>query len=285
MKNIILSALIIIGLSAQAQDLPMPSPNSVLEQRVGLTDIKIEYSRPGVKGRTIFGDLVPYGEVWRTGANKVPNITFSTDVKIGDINVAAGAYALLTIPTAEAWTVIINSNTEMWGANDYDESQNVAVVEVMAGEAFPTESFTIDVSDITTNTANISLTWEKTSVKIPLTVEVHPVAISNIEEAIGESDPDELWRVYRNAAGYFYNNKLDMAQALSYMDESIALKQDSWYSYWMKAEILAEQKEYKLATKTAKESMKIGEAAAKESDTEFGYAETIQEGMDKWSKM
>ena len=285
MKNIILSALIIIGLSAQAQDLPMPSPNSVLEQRVGLTDIKIEYSRPGVKGRTIFGDLVPYGEVWRTGANKVPNITFSTDVKIGDINVEAGAYALLTIPTAVAWTVIINSNTEMWGANDYDESQNVAVVEVMGGEAFPTESFTIDVSDITTNTANITLTWEKTSVKIPLTVEVHPVAISNIEEAIGETDADGLWRVYRNAAGYFYNNKLDMAQALAYMDESIALKQDSWYSYWLKAEILAEQKEYKLATKTAKESMKVGKAAAKESDTEFSYAETIQEGMDKWSKM
>ncbi len=285
MKRILFSALVVFGLSAQAQELPMPSPGAVLEQRVGLTDIKIEYSRPGVKGRKVFGDLVPYGEVWRTGANKVPNITFSTDVNVAGTNVKAGTYALLTVPSPESWIVMLNSDTEMWGTNNYEEDNNILITEVNAGEALPTESFTIDVNDITNNTANIVLRWEKTEIKVPVRVEVHPVAVNNIEVAIAESDAEELWRVYRNAASYYLNNKLDMNTAQTYIDKSVSLNPDSWYSHWLKAEILAEQGEYKKAVKTAKESMKVGKAAAKENGSEFGYVQMIEEGMAKWSEM
>lgn len=285
MKKIFLSTLVILGFAVQAQELPMPSPSSALEQRVGLTDIKIEYSRPGVKERKIFGELVPYGKVWRTGANKVPNITFSTDLKVGGNNVKAGTYSLLTIPTAESWTIVLNSNTELYGTAEYDEGENVAVVEVMTAEALPTESFTIDVNDITTNSANIALRWEKTEVKVPVEVEVHPVAMQNIESAIAETAEDELWRVYRNAANYYYNNKLDIGQAQTYMEKSLNMYSDSWFSHWLNAEILAEKGEYKSAIKSAKESIKVGEAAAKSNDSEFSFTDMIEEGIAKWSEM
>lgn len=285
MKKYLLSALVITGLSLSAQDLPMPSPSAEIEQRVGLTDIKLEYSRPGVKDRVIFGDLVPYGEVWRTGANKVPNITFSSDVRLGDKNVEAGTYAIFTIPTKESWTVILNSNTEQWGTSEYDESENVVAVEVMSEEALMTESFTIDINDIRDNSATLVLRWEKTQVRVPMKVEVHPLAVANIEQAIAEKEgTDEAWRVYRNAAGYYYKSKTDMDQALSYINQSIEMYPNSWYSFWVRAEILAEQEAYKDAVKAAKESIKVGEKMAKESDSEFGYTEMIQKAIAEWSE-
>lgn len=285
MKKYLLSALVITGLSLSAQDLPMPSPSAEIEQRVGLTDIKLEYSRPGVKDRVIFGDLVPYGEVWRTGANKVPNITFSSDVRFGDKNVEAGTYAIFTIPTKESWTVILNSNTEQWGTSEYDESENVVAVEVMSEEALMTESFTIDINDIRDNSATLVLRWEKTQVRVPMKVEVHPLAVANIEQAIAEKEgTDEAWRVYRNAAGYYYNSKTDMDQALSYINQSIEMYPNSWYSFWVRAEILAEQEAHKDAVKAAKESIKVGEKMAKESDSEFGYTEMIQKAIAEWSE-
>ena len=285
MKKYILSALIISGLSLSAQDLPMPSPSGELEQRIGLTDIKIEYSRPGVKDREVFGGLVPYGEVWRTGANKVPNITFSSDVRFGNNNVEAGTYAIFTIPNKDMWTVILNSNTEQWGTSDYNESENIATVEVMSEEALMTETFTMDINDIRDNSAMLVLRWEKTQLKVPLKVEVHPIAVSNIEQAIAEKEgSDEVWRVYRNAAGYYYNSTKDMDQALSYIDQSITEYPNSWYSHWLKAEILAEKEEYKDAIKSAKESIKVGEKAAKADDSEFGYTDMIEEAIAEWSE-
>lgn len=285
MKKYILSALVITGLSLSGQDLPMPSPSAEMEQRVGLTDIKIEYSRPGVKDRVVFGELVPYGEVWRTGANKVPSITFSSDVRFGNKNVEAGTYAIFTIPNKDTWTVILNSNTEQWGTSEYDESENVVAVEVMSEEALMTETFTIDINDIRDNSATLVLRWEKTQVKVPLKVEVHPIAVANIEQAIAEKEgSDEAWRVYRNAAGYYYNSKTDMDMALSYVNQSISLYENSWYSYWLKAEILAEQDNYKDAIKAAKESIKVGEKMAKDSESEFGYTEMIQKAIAEWSE-
>lgn len=285
MKKYVLLALIISGLSLSAQDLPMPSPAAKIEQRVGLTDIKIEYSRPGVKDRIVFGDLVPYGELWRTGANKVPNITFSSDVRFGGENVEAGTYAIFTIPDKEIWTVILNSNTEQRGTSEYDETQNIIAVEVMSEEALMTESFTIDINDIRENSATLVLRWEKTQIRVPLKVEVHPLAVANIEQAIAESEgSDEAWRVFRNAAGYYYNSKTDLDLALGYIDQSLSLYANTWYSHWLKAEILAELGNYKDAIKAAKESMNVGEKIAKGNNSVFEYTEMIQKAMAKWSE-
>lgn len=285
MKKFILAAVIGFGINATAQDLPQPSPSSTIEQRVGLTDIKVEYSRPGMKGRVIFGDLVPYGVLWRTGANKVPNVTFSSDVKFGNKNVEAGTYALLTIPTADSWTIILNRNTEMWGVNGYDEDQNAVVVEVPAEEAGQTESFTIDINDIGNASANLVIRWEKTQVKIPINVEVHPIAIANIEKALAEASGDEAWQVYRNAAGYYYNNTDELDVAQTYIDKSLEMNENSWYSFWLKAEILAKRESFKDAIKAAKESIKVGEKSAKENDSEFGYKEMIEGAIEEWSAM
>ena len=285
MRKIIISAFIIFGFGLQAQDLPVPSPACTLDQRVGLTDIKIEYSRPGVKDRTVFGELVPYGEVWRTGANKVPNLTFSTDVNFGGTNVEAGTYALLTIPQEESWIIMLNSETEMWGTGNYDEAKNVAMVESMPTSTEFTETFTIDINDIRNSKASLVLRWEKTEVKVPLEVEVHPIAVENIAIAIEESDEEAKWRVYRNAAGYYFNSKQSMDKALEYITQSVKENPDSWYSHWLHAEILAEQNDYKAAIKAAKESMKVGETTAKKEETEFGYSDMIEEAIDNWKEM
>ena len=285
MKKIFLSALIIIGLGAQAQELPMPSPAATVKQRIGLTDITVEYSRPSARDRAVYGELVPYGELWRTGANKVPNISFSTELLFGGEMLAPGTYSLLTIPGQDSWTVILNENTEMWGTNGYDETKNVLVVEARVGESLPTETFTIEFSDLRDKVGNLVLRWEKTEIKVPLKVKVHEIAIDNIEAAIETADEDNLWRVYRNAANYFYNSKTDMDEAKIYIEKSISANPDSWYSYWLNAEILAELKDFKTAIKTAKKSLKLGEDAAKESDSEFGYAEMINEAIAEWSEM
>ena len=183
MKNLITCALVLaaplFGSALQAQNaapaltFPQPSPAASVTQRVGLTDIEVKYSRPGAKGRVIFGGLVPFGEVWRTGANAATKITFSTEVSFGGQVVPAGTYALATIPEQREWTVILNKNTEMWGSYAYDAAQDVVRVKapVMALTE-PLESFTIGIDEVHADSAQLTLSWEKTTVHVPIEVDV-----------------------------------------------------------------------------------------------------------------
>lgn len=285
MKKTLLALAVIFSGTAFGQDLPMPSPTATLQQRVGLTDFTVVYSRPGVKDREIFGELVPYNKMWRTGANANTTIEFSTDIMFSGKSVPAGKYSLITIPGESEWTIILNKKTDMWGTGGYDEAQDVARIKIESGETDMTETLTIDFSNILSETADLTLSWAETEVKVPMRVEVKETAMANIDKAIADADADTKWRVYRNAANYFYNNKMEMGKALDYANKSIAANDESWYSYWLKAEIQAEMKNYKEAMSSAKKAKEIGMRDAKTNGSEFNYAEMIDTNVAKWKSM
>lgn len=282
MKKLILGIALLTGLSAIAQELPQPSPTSVVKQKVGLTDVDVTYSRPSAKGRTIFGELVPFNEMWRTGANANTIIEFSTEVNFGGTPVKAGKYSLFTIPGKGEWTIVLNSKTNMWGTGNYSKVNDVARVTVESGSTSNTETFTMSMDNLTGESADLSLAWEKTKVSIPIKVDVASKALKNIEAAINEAEGDDVWKVYRNAANYHFNNKIDLKMALSYMEKSIDANDESWYSFWIQAEIMAELGMKKEAIESAKQAIEIGEAASKKSGKEFKYSEMINSGMDSW---
>lgn len=286
MKKLFLPlALLGTMISANAQELPQPSPKAKLEQRVGLTDITIEYSRPGAKGRLVFPDVVPPNELWRTGANMNSTIEVSTPINIQGQTLPAGTYSIFTIPNDEMWQVMFNSKTDHSGTSGYSEDGNVVHAEAKATKLTePVETFTIDVNDIRTESAAIVLTWQNTRVSLPFEVEVTDRAKENIETALNNSGEDEKWKVYRNAANYYHNNDMEAEKALEYINKSIEAKSDSWYSYWLKAEILAEKGDYKAAIKSAKESKKVGEDVAKESGASFDYSAMIDNGINAWKE-
>jgi ribosomal protein S7 len=286
MKKLVLA---ILGLSmftpALAQDLPQPSPAATVKQRVGLTDITVEYSRPSKKDREIFGGLVPYNELWRTGANRNTMVTFSTDVVIGDNEVAAGTYSLFTIPTQNNWEVILNKNTNLWGTDGYSQEEDVVRISLDNAKVDAVETFTISFENVMPNSADMVISWDDRSVHVPVTVDSQKQALANIDKALKDPENKEnLWRVYRNAAGYYYQNKLNLAEAEKFIGKSIELNKESWYSYWLQASIYAEAGKKKEAVKSAETALKMGEQEAKKANKEFGYAKMIQEGIDTWKK-
>lgn len=278
-----MSVLALGALQLSAQDLPMPSPTSKLEQRVGLTDFTIEYSRPGVKEREIFGQLVPYGELWRTGANRNTMISFDSPVSIAGELLDPGTYSILTIPEEDHWTIIFNQNTEMWGTGSYSEDQDVLRTEAPVQESDFTETFTISINNIRNESAHLVMEWAGVKVEVPMKVQVREQAMKNIEEALSSEDANKS-RVLRNAAAYYYNNDLEMEQALEYINESIDEDDNNWYSHWLKAEILAEMDKYGDAIESAERSIKIGSERAQESGDEFGYEGMIQKNIEDWSE-
>lgn len=285
MKKTILSLALACGfVGLQAQELPMPSPTAKLQQRVGLTDFTVEYSRPGVKDREVFGELVPYGEMWRTGANANTTIEFSTPIMINGEEVPAGKYSLLTIPGEDAWVVIFNKKTDMWGTSGYSEEMDVFRSDFAPGESEFTETFTITFNDIRNEKANLILRWAETEVKVPIEVEVKKTAMANIEKALKEAKDDERWKVYRNAANYYYNNDMGSERALKYIDQSIKANDKSWYSHWLKAEILADEEQYKAAIKSAQMALEKGQEEASENGTEFSYEKMISDSIEKWKE-
>lgn len=267
-------ASLLLGFGANAQDLPQPSPAATVQQRVGLTDVEINYSRPGIKGREIFGSLVPYGELWRTGANKATSISFSTDFSVEGTAVEAGTYSLFTIPTEESWTIILNKETELWGTNGYDEGKDAIRIQVRPAKVETVENLSITVENITTNSADVVVAWENTSAALHIEVATIPTAMANITAAIEESPEDA--RVYQRAASFYLQNEMDPKKALEYIEKSIELDGSSWYAHFLHAEILVANGEIDDAEDAAEEAIEVGEAAAKENGTEFGYTEMLQ---------
>ncbi|MBL3658374.1 DUF2911 domain-containing protein [Fulvivirga sediminis] len=271
MKNLLLSAFVLLSaISAYAQiRIPQPSPTATLTQNVGLTEVEIVYSRPGVKDRKIFGDLIPYGEVWRTGANASTKVTFKEEVKLGGEAVPAGTYALYTIPGAKEWTVIVHKNTTLWGAGNYNKEEDLVRFTVPAATTKDfTETFTIDFSDFTSTSAHLNIKWENTLVAIPLEVEVESKVMAQIKEEILEAEGEVNPELYAGAASYYLESGKDLKQALIWVDEAIKANPSAFWLIHRKAKILAKQGKKKEAIATAKESMKM----AKESPQgDFGY--------------
>jgi len=272
----LLAAALFAGTSI-AQDLPQPSPAAKVEQRVGLTDITIEYSRPGVKGRTVFGDLVPYGKVWRFGANKATQFTSSTEISFGGKTLPAGTYAVFAIPQETgAWEIVFNSNTEQWGAGSYEADKNVVSVVVKAVENTFTETFTLTVTNVADNTGTLSMTWEKLRVDVVFDVNTEKIAEANIKAAIEKGE--ELEKVYYRAASYYFKSKNDEKKALSLIHKGINVK-ETHTLYFLRAQILHKQGHKKEAIEAAEKAHKLALAAESK-----GWADYIKENVEEWKK-
>ena len=245
---------------------------------VGLTDVEIEYSRPGTKGRNIFGDLVPFGKVWRTGANANTTISFSEDVIIDGKTLKKGKYALFTLPKVESWEVIFYSKTDNWGNpevwNEADVALRATVVPEMLNRNV--ESFTIDINDLDNNFATLNLSWEKTLVSLKFEVPTQKMAMASIDKVLaGPSAGD-----YFSAAQFYYQANGDLTKALTYVNKALELNKQNPYWYTkLKSLIQAKLGDKKGAIETARMSLEAAKIA-KNND----YIKMNEDNILEWSK-
>jgi tetratricopeptide (TPR) repeat protein len=281
MKKIIASlGLVLASGFISAQELPKLSPLSKSEHVVGLSKITLQYSRPSVRGRVIFGDLLPYGEIWRLGANENTKITTTQDLFFGAEKnqvLPVGTYSIFAFPSEDLnWKIVFNTNTEQWGTGDYDEAKNVVTLSVKAETSAHTETLLIDINDVTTTSASLVIAWDKLKVVIPFTVETDKTAQANIDAAIAEGK--DLDKVYANAANYYFNAKKDYEKALEYVNLSIGVKQAHGNTF-LKARILHAKGDTKEAIKLAEEAKKMAEAAEDKR-----WIEYIGGTLEEWKK-
>jgi hypothetical protein len=248
--------------SAFAQQIQMPqaSPSAKIAQQVGLSNVTVDYSRPSTKGRKIFGELVPFGEVWRTGANGATLLTFSTDVIISGKNVPAGQYALYAIPNKSEWTMILSKNTKLWGAIGYDESDDLLRFNVSPNKLSRNyETMEITFADMTDTGANLSIKWETTRVDFRIETEVDEIVMAQIQELVIDTETENPGLLYA-AANYYYTNKKDMKQAYAWISKSVESDKKYWTVH-LKAKIEATRGMKSEAIASAKESMTLAKEA------------------------
>lgn len=232
MKNKLLTVaiLLLINLSTFAQlNFPNASPDGEFKQQVGFLDITVKYSRPGAKGRTIFGGLVPYGELWRTGAHDATTIQFSDTLTLNEQIIPAGTYSLFTIPDKDEWTIILNKATEMHGTSDYTPDKDLVRFKVKSEKsARYYETFTIEVNDLVANGAGLYLIWENTQVKVKIQTNADQVVMAEINNRINIKKEDRASLFYQ-ASLYYFNNKKDTKQAYEWIKIANQKSQDAGY--------------------------------------------------------
>lgn len=241
--------------------LPDASPTATVKQRVGVTDIEIVYSRPGLKGRTALGGLLaPYGEIWRTGANNATRMTFSTALKVQGGALEAGTYEVFSIPNKDEWTVIFQKPAKQWGSYAYDKANDVLRVTAKpVALKEPVETFAIEIADIRDDSATLALVWEKTRVPLKLEIDTAGILVPQIEAFM--AGPAEK-KPYMPAAMYYLANNLDLKKAVQWMDAAIAAQPDGFYLVYRKGLILAKMGDKAGALAAAKASLE-GAAKAK----------------------
>ncbi|WPR76667.1 DUF2911 domain-containing protein [Algoriphagus sp. NG3] len=245
---------------AQQIQMPQASPSAKIAQKVGLTDVTVDYSRPSTKGRKIFGELVPYGQIWRTGANGATVLSFSTDVIIGGKTIPAGQYALYAIPGKSEWTMILCKNTELWGAIGYDQADDMLRFSAKPKKLKKKEeTFEISFANMTDTGSDLSLRWEKTQVDFRIETQVDPLVMSQIKEYVIDNNTTDPSLLY-SAASYYYTNKKDMTQAYKWISESVKDDPKYWTMH-LKAKIEASIGEKTTAVETAQEAKKLAQEA------------------------
>jgi len=255
-------------------DIPRPSPTGKVTQAVGLNEITIEYSRPSVKGRVVYGDLVPYGKLWRTGANAATKITLKDDAKFEGKDIPKGEYSLLTIPMQTEWTIIINKDPKA-GVNDYDQTKDLARFTVKSSKVTEkVETFTIDIANIEMTGATIDLVWENTKASFKMTTEVDSKVMKQIDEAMKGISSNTYYR----AAVYYFDTGKDLNKALEWVNLSLKDNEKFWMLH-SKAKIQAALGDYKGAIETANKSK---EAAIKEKSDD--YVLLNDKAIVEWSK-
>ncbi|WP_350286075.1 DUF2911 domain-containing protein [uncultured Croceitalea sp.] len=280
MKKLILVAMIaLVSLSAEAQmQTPQPSPRQKISQQVGLTDVAIAYSRPSMKGRTIFGDLVPYDALWRTGANQNTTVTFGDDVTVGGKELKAGSYAIYTKPGEAVWEVIFYMDTNNWGTpQNWDASKVAATVktEVLPME-MPVETFTMTIDDVHNNGAMLGMLWEKAYVGVKFEVPTKTKAMKSIDAVMaGPSGGD-----YYSAASYYFDEGQDLEKAKEWIGKAVEMNPKAYWVMRKQSLIHAKLGDTKGAVDAAKKSLAAAEAAGN-----MDYVKMNKDSLKEWGAM
>lgn len=280
MKRILIFLSFIIShFAVEAQvRIPETSPKAIIKQVVGLTDVEIVYSRPSARGRSVLGNLVPFGQLWRTGANDNSTISFSDDVVINGKTLKKGKYALYTVPNIQSWDVVFYTITDNWGTpKEYDESK-VALKTTVNEEALtkPVETFTLAINNLDTNSATLDISWENSYVSLKFEVPTKKIAVASIEKALAGPSPEEFY----TAAQYYYQSNGDIEKARTYIDKAVELSKNvPFYYLRLKSLIQAKQGDKKGAIETAKWSISASEAAGNKE-----YVDMNKASIEEWSK-
>ena len=273
--------LICAGFQSFAQvKLPQPSPEAHIKQTIGLTDISIRYHAPGVKGRKIFGGLVPYGKLWRAGANEATLITFTDELFLNHERVPAGTYSFFILPESDSvWNIVLNRDTTLWGLEGYDELKDVAYLRVTPTKVPFHETMQFSFSDIGTNTGFLNMTWENSQIAVRIETEIEKKALANIEEALKKAAPDD-WYTWAQCADYMVARKELHQRALELINKSIAIK-ETFFNNWVKAKLYALNKEYEMAADLTAKAIQLGKNEPESYQT---YARDIENAHNSWKK-
>lgn len=258
---------------AQSITLPAASPHASVSQQIGVVDVTVDWSSPAVKGRNVWGELVPYDKLWRTGANAATKLATTGEITIGGAKIPAGTYALFTIPGKDQWTVIVNRNAEQSNVNQYDQALDVVRVQVKPVEAPPRERLTFVFSDTTEKGATLDLEWAGLRVGVPITVDTAGMVTARIERYATDT-ADGL----ADAARYKAENG-DLAGARELIDASVAID-ETWYNVWLKADILHQQGDNRGAYPLAQRAMELGTAAG----DGFFWKSRVEKALAEWKK-
>lgn len=261
------------GSMVYAQSLPKPSPAAEFTQTVGVTKVSMNYSRPGVKGRTVWGELVPYGKVWRTGANASTKISFSTDVTIEGKLIKAGEYALFVLPSEDIWTFIISTHTTGWGVDGYTEESDVVRVDTRPEKHYFVENMMFATDKVTDNSMKVTLTWEKLAGSFIIETNTKELGTAVVNDMVKEAD--NSFRKYNDAANWYLSNG-DPAKAVEMATKSISQDKRFW-NLTVLSECQAASGDMKAAIKTAEEALEMSQAADYAS-----YIKRNQANIEKW---
>lgn len=260
MKKFFVTVLIagsIFQANAQAIKTPAPSTAQTLKQEFGLSTVELSYSRPNAKGRTIYGDLVPNNSVWRTGANGATTLTFSDEVIIGGKKIPAGKYGLLTIPNTGNWTLIITKQTDVTSPAAYKQEQDVVrVTATPVDMPFDTETFTMQFMNVTSNSMDLLVLWEKTAVFLPISADIESKVMAQIENAMNKDN-----KPYFQAAMYYLDNNKDLNKANEWLDKAVQQSPNAFWVWHQKANCLARLGKKQDAVAAANKSIELAKAA------------------------
>lgn len=259
MKKMLLPALFAGFLfSAEAQvKFPQPSPTQTISQNFGIGKVELTYSRPSVKNRKIFGDLVPYQKMWRTGANAAPKITFSDPVTIAGKKLDSGSYVIYTIPSEDSWEIILNKGVGNWGVDGYKESDDVlrtTVTPIRTSDKI--ETFTMQFENMKPESCDLSLWWDHTKVKLNINVDIKSKLKSQIEEAM-KTDKKPYWE----AAQFYTDYEKDNSKALKYITLATEANPKAYYMFLFKAKLQEEMGDLDGALKSSTTSLELAKSA------------------------
>jgi Protein of unknown function (DUF2911) len=269
-------SLLFLSLPIRPQELPVPreSPRAGVSQVVGITRIAIDYHRPAVKGRTIWGELVPYDKVWRLGANDATTIEFGDPVKVAGREVPAGTYGFFAIPGKEKWTLILNKRARQWGAFAYKAEGDVLRFEVTPETGPATEWMTFSLSPAGSNELMVTFAWEKVRLSFPVEVDVDRTVWTRYDAAL--ADPKAGWDAYLTAANYALNRGQRLEEAMTWIDKSISL-QESFWNYETKAKLLHKQGKAKEALPLLDKALALSRGR-----TPQGYQDALEKLKREW---